>query len=117
MYEMGMLSNGYAILLYHKYPLNSVSVWGQPIKLGPWLLRSKVHKAHPPSLPQCLGCSLRFGKAMSRLRTRHQGEVRKKARDTLKQNLKKYKCIPQNKRASAAWIKYAELDSVFDYLA
>jgi hypothetical protein len=54
---------------------------------------------------------------MSRLRTRHQGDVRKKARDTLKRNLKNHKLIPQNKRASAAWIKYAELDSVFDYLA
>ena len=112
LYQMGMLSYyptsiPYILYLYGDNP----SSW------GPWLLRSKVHKAHPPSLPQCLGCSLRFGKAMSRLRTRFQGEVRKKARDTLKHNLKNYKCIPQNKRASAAWIKYAELDSVFDYLA
>lgn len=60
---------------------------------------------------------LQFGRALSKLRSRHSNQLRKDARATLKMNLLKGKNTPRNTRADSKWIKHADLGPVFDYLA
>lgn len=61
--------------------------------------------------------SLRFGRALSRLRNRHAAELRSEARATIKHNLKNYKFVPRNTKDDKKWIKQANLGPVLDYLS
>lgn len=66
----------------------------------------------------CFGSPvLRFGKALSRLRTEHAASVKKAARKALKHNLKTYQTIPKNVRANPRWIKHADLKPVLEFLS
>ncbi|CAK9023459.1 unnamed protein product, partial [Durusdinium trenchii] len=57
-----------------------------------------------------------FGVALARLRTHHAAQVKKNALRVVKNNLKGCSMIPLNHRASPRWIKWAELEPVFDFL-
>lgn len=64
--------------------------------------------------PQLL---LRFGKALARLRTRHQLRIRRAALDTIKKNIAKYRSVKRVTHKDNMWTNLAELKPIFDYLA
>ena len=61
--------------------------------------------------------SLRFGKALARLRSKHQQEVRQDAHRTIKNNLKGYRAVKRNCRDDSKWVSDASLQPVLDFLA
>ena len=60
---------------------------------------------------------MRFGKALARLRSKHQQEVRQDAHWTIKNNLKGYRAVKRNCRDDSKWVSDASLQPVLDFLA
>lgn len=60
---------------------------------------------------------LRFGIALAKLRSAHAQRTRSEALEVIKENVKKYKKIPRAVRKDSAWIKHAQLQSIFDFIA
>lgn len=77
--------------------------------------RSKVFQ--PSAGEPCCIRHLRFGRALSKLRSSMAGKLRKEARESLKKNLATYRSVKRNTRADSRWIKAANLNPIFDFLA
>lgn len=60
---------------------------------------------------------LRFGIALARLRSHHAARIKAQAVKTIKQNVKTYRTVPRSTRKDAMWVKHAELQSIFDFIA
>ena len=60
----------------------------------------------------------RFGKAMAKLRTKHQSKVRRAARQFLDKAAEKAGSTthPKLSRGLRTWVKQADLEPVFNYL-
>lgn len=59
----------------------------------------------------------RFGKALAKLRSRHQKANRTKALKFIKQNVRSYRSIKRQTRKDALWVRCANLGPIFDFLA
>lgn len=60
---------------------------------------------------------LPFGIALARLRSHHAARIKAQAVKTIKQNVKTYRTVPRSTRKDAMWVKHAELQSIFDFIA
>jgi hypothetical protein len=54
---------------------------------------------------------------LARLRSHHAARIKAQAVKTIKQNVKTYRTVPRSTRKDAMWVKHAELQSIFDFIA
>lgn len=58
-----------------------------------------------------------FGRALSKLRTRHGKRLRSAAKNLILKNAREFKQIPKNTRKNRLWEKCAHLKPIFEYLS